>query len=144
MLEEAIQIDPLNMRLHSALITALRKSGQSEAATRALGREEAIRGRVFLMTGVQYLEEGDWASAADQLRAAWAAADGIELSMQRRPELAPAADWVARAERDLKRIPASCDFSHVLSGLVYSMENRWQVGRDRLLDIPSLTGIWFV
>ncbi len=101
LLEKLVQDDPMNMKVHAALVRSLRGSGREEAARRALAREEAIRGRVFLMVGTDYLEEGDWSAAAEQFRSAWSASDGVEINMHKRIELAPAGDWRPRADRAL-------------------------------------------
>jgi Tfp pilus assembly protein PilF len=142
LLEKLIAVDPMNMRMHAALVTSLRMSGQTEAAERALAREEAIRGRVFLFLGTDYLEEDEWAAAGEQLRAAWAAADGVELSMHKRPELAPAVDWVPRAERALGASPISnSDSRSALRGMVFALQNRWPEAEvafaARLKDKPD-------
>ncbi len=91
LMEKSVGLDAMNMKTHNMLVRALRGAGRDEAASRARARQEAIRGRMFLFVGADYLDDGDWTAAADQLKSAWTAADGIELAMHRRIELAPAA-----------------------------------------------------
>ena len=124
--EKLIQADAMNMKVHAALVTSLRLTGREEEALRALARQEAIRGRVFLMMGTSYLQDQEWNSAVEQFRSAWTAADGVEIGMHRRIELASAADWRPHAEQALGgSLGPVSDQRNLLRGLVFALQNRW-------------------
>ncbi len=126
LVKKSFQSDALNMKMHAALVTSLRLTGREEEALRALARQEAIRGRVFLLMGTNYLQDREWNSAAEQFRSAWTAADGVEIGMHRRIELASAVDWRPQAEQALGvSLGSASDPRNLLRGLVFALQNRW-------------------
>ena len=126
MLERLIQTNPANMKLHSYLTTALEASGRPDGARRARARQEAIRGRIFLLQGIDYLENAEWAAAREQISLAWSSADTVEIGMGQRVPLAAAAQWADRAEVALNQKdgppPAT---AAALRGLVFGLLGRW-------------------
>ena len=101
--------------------------GRPDDARRARARQQAIRGRIFLLQGIGYLESGDWAAAREQLALAWSAQDAIEMLLHQRVALAPAVDWASRGEQAIAKtsgLPvANLAF---LRGLIYGLQSRWR------------------
>ncbi len=126
LVESLIQTSPTTMKLHSLLATTLDQLGRPDDARRARSRQQAIRGRIFLLQGTSYLESGDWAAAREQLALAWSAQDAIEMLLHQRVSLAPAVDWAARAEQAIAKTPGAplANFAF-LRGLIHGLQSRW-------------------
>ena len=106
-LERAIQADPSQVENHRWLVLALRREGKIELADAANARYEQLRGRLFLVKGLDYLYEGDTDRARGQLSSAASALLRAQKFTKSNLELLPAVKWLTSARDRLVRLPSA-------------------------------------
>jgi protein O-mannosyl-transferase len=105
-LERAIKADPSQVENHRWLVYALLRAKKADMADLANGRYEQVRGRIFLLAGLDYLENGDAEDARMQFSLALTALIRARKFSHVGLDLLPSTKWLPFARDWLLRLPA--------------------------------------